>query len=348
VRKTAGATAANRGKQDATKNADDDTHDGGKNPPDKSVKITSSILHSAIEDLLQNFNPVLSADCSKLSGPATIVGNMPMSAAFSNFAPQIGILGNSASAGGSGVDDSSILHPGAVVLGPTYDHQATVKIASPSDDTDVANLRLSVFSEFSSPNMQNQFHVRSCQALQSRRLRGAICLVARVPRKMESLADWGKDEKGPLLGSAECSFHEFFGTRLGRRRPYNSILYVTEVAVATTARRQGIGRKLLEAMDKVALARGAETLYLHVDVANKGAIELYEKAGYKEASLDELIYAEFTTSLNLHPGAHKGRDHALLYKDLKPDPTWLDEVDGSAPTSAQNSLVGALGFEIPA
>jgi len=216
-----------------------------------------------------------------------------------------------------------------------------------------------------STHTQVRFHGRSCQALQSRRLRGALCLAARTPpRKPESNlldsfcagvwnSDWdGSDAGGgALLGSAECSFHEFFGTRLGRRRPRNSILYVTEVAVNPSARRRGIGTRLLQAVDVVATVRGAETLYLHVDAANRGAMALYERAGYRVASLDESVFMEFTTSLNLHPGATKGRDHFLLYKDLRPA-TWLDdggEVDVSNTSSPhEKTLVGQLGFEIPA
>jgi len=78
---------------------------------------------------------------------------------------------------------------------------------------------------------------------------------------------------------------------------------------------------------------------------------LYERAGYRVASLDESVFMEFTTSLNLHPGATKGRDHFLLNKDLRPA-TWLDdggEVDVSNTSSPhEKTLVGQLGFEIPA
>ena len=56
---------------------------------------------------------------------------------------------------------------------------------------------------------------------------------------------------------------------------------------------------------------------------NFGALELYRKAGYRKVHHADPMYAEFTTSLNLHDGATKGRRHYLLYKDLVRNPTWL-------------------------
>jgi len=73
--------------------------------------------------------------------------------------------------------------------------------------------------------------------------------------------------------------------------------------------------------------RNVESLYLHVDVLNFGALELYRKAGYRKVHHADPMYAEFTTSLNLHDGATKGRRHYLLYKNLVQNPTWLPVPD---------------------
>jgi hypothetical protein len=97
----------------------------------------------------------------------------------------------------------------------------------------------------------------------------------------------------------------------------------------------------------MAMQRGTETLYLHVDVSNHGALKLYEKAGYHRLP-ETSIFREFTTSLNLHPGATKGRDHFLLCKNLAPEPTWLEEEDDTSFVPARGELIGTLGFEIPA
>lgn len=151
-----------------------------------------------------------------------------------------------------------------------------------------------------------------------------------------------------VLGSAECSFHEFYGTQLGRRRKQHSILYVTEVAVSPSARRRGIGTKLLKAIDAVAKKRSIETLYLHVDVSNSGAIRLYKKAGYKRVA-NAPMFQEFTKSLNLHPGATKGRDHFLFFKNLVPSPVWLDSsVELHRHRSDERRILEVFGFEIPA
>ena len=75
----------------------------------------------------------------------------------------------------------------------------------------------------------------------------------------------------------------------------------------------------------MARKRNVETLYLHVDVTNDIACHLYKKAGYKIIQKPcDPIYHEFTTSLNLHDGATKGRNHFLMYKHLVTNPTWLE------------------------
>jgi len=222
-----------------------------------------------------------------------------------------------------------------------------IRQATPNDDFDIASLRLSVFSDFS-PDLQNQFCVRSCQAIAARRRRGAICFVATAQcrNSMEG------SRSDVILGSAECSFHEFVGTRLGRRRLPNSILYVTEVAVSPSARRRRIGSKLMDSIFSLAQKRCAETLYLHCDVQNYGALRLYENAGYRKLLSDDPMYREFTKSLNLHPGATKGREHFLLYKNVVSEPTWLEDtaVQNNVHDSRgrKNELIGVLGFEIPA
>jgi len=207
--------------------------------------------------------------------------------------------------------------------------RVSVRVATVADDLDIANLRLSVFSDFS-PEMRRAFCAKSCQVLSSRRNRGATCIVATVPRYGSILST----RPDIILGTAECSYHEFEGTSLGRRRPLESILYVTEVAVSPSARRKGIGQKIMQSIDELASIRGTETIFLHVDVTNFGALSLYRRAGYTQVPTNNDLYHEFTRSLNLHDGATKGRNHFLLYKDLT-FPTWLPDAG-----------TRTLGFEI--
>lgn len=134
--------------------------------------------------------------------------------------------------------------PGTMLLFPTLQNSRraspgtlSVRVATPDDDLQIANLRLSVFSDFSS-DLRQQFCARSCQVLADRRLRGATCLVATCPSS--------STRNDVILGSVECSVHEFYATKLGRRRSKYSTFYITEVAVNPSTRRCGIGSKLLQ------------------------------------------------------------------------------------------------------
>eukprot|EP00984_Skeletonema_dohrnii_P038121 scaffold40993_cov161-Skeletonema_dohrnii-CCMP3373.AAC.1 len=83
-----------------------------------------------------------------------------------------------------------------------------------------------------------------------------------------------------IIGSVECSHHEFRGTMLGNSRPKGALMYVTEVAVRPDRRRCGAGAALMKGVDEVAALRNVETIYLHVDVRNKAACAMYERMGY--------------------------------------------------------------------
>jgi ribosomal protein S18 acetylase RimI-like enzyme len=332
VRKTArGVSATGQEKENSDPLTNDDP-DSLTPRTSLSSRLTASVVQSAIASILRG--PTLTPPSNSLFRRASTPGLDVLTNVFASF-ESVNV--------GAGVDSLSPLRPGSILLPPSDASKGatSVYIATCHDDANVASLRLSVFSDFTR-EMQNQFHARSCQAIQSRRLRGAVCLVA-------------KSSSGSVLGSAECSFHEFFDTRLGQKRPRNSILYVTEVAVNASVRRQGIGIKLLQAADALGKLRGVETLYLHVDTMNLAALRLYEKAGYRAAwdgrdPERDSVFAEFTRSLNLHPGATQGRDHFLLCKDLVPNPTWLSDeaVKYKVPQARLRPPVGVLGFEIPA
>ena len=139
--------------------------------------------------------------------------------------------------------------------------QMKVRTALPTDDPAIANLRLSVFSNFS-PHLRHKYCQRSCEILNGRRMKGATCLVAFVHQTVDRDGDWRRTRNDSnwnpnshdrnnnddewVLGSAECSMHEFAGTELGRRRPRGSLLYVTEVAVSPSARKCGVGTMLMK------------------------------------------------------------------------------------------------------
>jgi hypothetical protein len=148
--------------------------------------------------------------------------------------------------------------PGAVLLEDEQNEKGvglTVRVSTRFDDQDIANLRLSVFSNCP-PSVLKQFCARSCQVLASRRSQGASSIVAttRAPRRPGTLQLAPRPDV--IVGSAEASVHEFYGTRLGRNRIQESILYVTEVAVNPAARRQGVGTKLMEVRNEKKISDG--------------------------------------------------------------------------------------------
>lgn len=278
--------------------------------------------------------------------------------------------------------------PGAFLVGAAGNSGAfrvTVRSSIPhsSDDTHIANLRLSVFSQFNEEQQRN-FRNRSIEVLNTRRRKGAVVLVAEEPQRgnkrdhpylneMHSRIEKGHEygakincqftdhslldtpspslivrpgrgvtvtsvssgvavdafapklEGESIVGSVECSHQEFRGTMLGNSRPKGSLMYVTEVAVRTDARRSGAGAMLMRGVDEVAVLRNVETIYLHVDVTNRAACAMYEKCGYHYLDKRVPIYAQFTASLNLHDGATRGRTHYLMCKNLTERTTWLEE-----------------------
>jgi len=246
---------------------------------------------------------------------------------------------------------------------------ASVRVATVKDDLEIAKLRLSVFSDFT-PEIKRQFRTRSCEVLDHRRMKGATCLVVSVDYDDAGLEPECDEESRDtlILGSVECSSLEFAGTQLGMRRPGGSILYITEVAVSPRVRRIGAGTKLLQVrmsskcylfyhtysksreltqistqgIDELAKIRKIETVYLHVDVTNAAACKLYENGGYEILDSDDPVYNDFTTQLNLHDGATKGRNHYILHKKMTAKQTWFD-FDSLTETKEE----GTLGFEFP-
>ena len=67
-------------------------------------------------------------------------------------------------------------------------------------------------------------------------------------------------------------------------------MYVTEVAVRPGMRRGGAGAALMRGVDEVAALRNVETIYLHVDIANKAACALYERMGYHYLGKRNLMF----------------------------------------------------------
>lgn len=65
--------------------------------------------------------------------------------------------------------------------------------------------------------------------------------------------------------------------------PRGAALYVRSMAVAPTARGQGIGRELLEHVEQFAVQSGFERLFLSTTPFLTGAIRLYEQWGFSRS-----------------------------------------------------------------
>jgi ribosomal-protein-alanine N-acetyltransferase len=57
--------------------------------------------------------------------------------------------------------------------------------------------------------------------------------------------------------------------------------YLLTIDVAERARRNGLGRRLLRALESMLRERGADQMLLHVFTRNHAAVELYESEGYE-------------------------------------------------------------------
>jgi aminoglycoside 3-N-acetyltransferase I len=64
-----------------------------------------------------------------------------------------------------------------------------------------------------------------------------------------------------------------------------SELYIYDLAVSALHRRQGIATALIDALRKIAVARGAYVMFVQADVGDEAAIALYTKLGVREEVL---------------------------------------------------------------
>ena len=203
---------------------------------------------------------------------------------------------------------------------------ATTREALPNELSNVATLQLEIFApppeppsllpmlqamfEASERNARNGMQTRLTQELELRVEQGSEIIVAVATDVEEAAvvdASGSYTEPGPqLLGSVDVSVQEL-------QLPTHAIaggMYLSHMAVAEVARRQGVGRSLLSAADECALRRGEDTIYLHVEKDNAAAIALYETSGYKRQP-EVPPYVGFTQALNL-------QERAFLYaKELR-------------------------------
>jgi ribosomal-protein-alanine N-acetyltransferase len=74
---------------------------------------------------------------------------------------------------------------------------------------------------------------------------------------------------------------------------------VLTLAVIPSARRQGIGARLLDAATRHAASHGALTAFLEVSIYNTAALALYARAGFTPIGRRARYYADNTDALVL-------------------------------------------------
>lgn len=120
-------------------------------------------------------------------------------------------------------------------------------------------------------------------------------------------APWGEAEIGGLLGSPG-GFALIAGEAHGfiLCRAVGGEAEILTLAVDPAARRQGVGRALVEAAAGVALEKGAEVFFLEVAEDNTPAIELYQTARFVWAGRRPKYYGGRTDALIMRRRLNRG------------------------------------------
>lgn len=103
---------------------------------------------------------------------------------------------------------------------------------------------------------------------------------------------WGASEIGDLMTAPGA-----FGLVAGDSgfilcRAIAGEAEVLTLAVTPAARRQGVGRALLEAATTLAAAAGADSMFLEVAAGNVAALALYAAAGFSRVGMRRGYYAD--------------------------------------------------------
>jgi len=73
--------------------------------------------------------------------------------------------------------------------------------------------------------------------------------------------------------------------------PKGTVAYIQTIEVHPNSRRRGIAAELLRRVEDSARAAGARSIWLHVDVENPAAIQLYRSRGFAQKGREEHYYA---------------------------------------------------------
>ena len=125
-----------------------------------------------------------------------------------------------------------------------------------------------------------------------------------------------------MASDSSCDELEVLGTAeligpLEASHPLPRRCLLRDVWVTSSQRRRGIARLLLAAAEELARAKGEACVSLEVDGDNAAALQLYEQAGYAEASGDspaDALLSPLAPLIRSLPGWARGR--IVMMKDV--------------------------------
>ena len=85
-------------------------------------------------------------------------------------------------------------------------------------------------------------------------------------------------QDGGLVGIVHAVFHPVTSSD-------KPVCFLNDLFVAETARRHGVGRRLVEALYDLARTEGALRVYWHMQVENRTAAELYDKVASRSGHM---------------------------------------------------------------
>ena len=133
--------------------------------------------------------------------------------------------------------------------------EVEIRVARPGDEAEISKVLFEAFSAFRENYTPEAFEI-----------------VTPVPELIsERFAEgeiWVAAVDGEIIGSVSVL-------------PEPEWLYIRSLAVRPSAQGLGIGHKLMHVVEEYALTKGFDRLFLYTTYFSTGAIELYEKHGFK-------------------------------------------------------------------
>lgn len=112
-----------------------------------------------------------------------------------------------------------------------------------------------------------------------------------------SAVTWIAEDAGKMAGFAVVEM---------AKRTDGTLAYIVTIEVLPEFRKCGAGSELLRLIESSAGAANTQTLWLHVDATNAGAIRLYEAHGYRCEGRVENFYAARRAALVYRKGLQAG------------------------------------------